>query len=349
MKLQAFISGLPESLAGGPLLLAIVVGIWVALGFTLNQRYKNKHRSVPVDDSFVEPSSADRRRNIVAAANRINLDLGSMWLPPSPGDGYNKNLVPGREGIVGYTDYDKDFHSPRDIDRRRVSPRGVPQVPLVQEPHENVVLIVIDANQLELAGGPDDELTKLEVVQDIVLTILEWAKKDNHVVGLLATRDRQPIYLKPGSSLETITEAIHRLQAGTSPAQDQELKRLAVEHSQRAKAVFVVGHFDSDDSLKLVRQLPIEARKIAVQVISQWQRQIGGLPAGRFGFEGSNGTSVRFDTVRDDETHRQEAQEDLDQVEHQVKPGGVAYCRVHLDQPDPPGQLVAAINREFHD
>lgn len=346
MKLHAFISGTPESLAGGLLPVTVVV-IWVALAVISNQRHKRRNRPDQAAP-FVETTPAERRHNIVAAASRMRLNLGTGWVPPSPGDGHSKNLVPGREGIVGYVDYDEDFHSPRDVDRRRVSPRGTPQVPLIHEPHENVVLVVVDANQLDLAGSPNDEVDKLTGIREAALTILENARQNNYAVGLLATRGRQPVYLRPGSPFEEIVEVVRRLQAGDKPNQSQELRRLAGEYGQRAKAVVVISHFDNDDTQALLRQLPDDTKKIAIQVIGELDRQFAGLP-GIVDIEYADDQVVGFDTRKDAQCYREAAESKLDEASQRIKQGGVSYCRVHLDQPDPPGQLATAINQSSHD
>ena len=338
MKLYAFISGLPESLADGPMLPIIFVVVWVtfAVIFDLHHRRKNQ---VQLTVPFVELSPADRRRNINQAADKINLNLGSMWLPPSPGDGHNKNLTPGREEIVGYIDYDKDFHSPRDIDRRRSSPRGVPQVPLIKEQHENVVLVVIDANLLDLAGSPNDETDKLTAIKEVALTLFENARLRNYTIGLLATRSRQPIYLRPGSSTEEMIKAIQRLQPGERPGQTQDLKNLAINNGQRVKAAVIISSFEQSDSQQLVRQLPGESLKVSVQVTGEWNRQFGGL-TNPVNIECNENFTRRFDPRKATERYNEASQERQTEVEQQIKRGDVIHCRIDTDQPDVPDQLA---------
>ncbi len=345
--IHAFISGLPESLAGGQLLPVAFVGTWVTLAVILDRRHRHRNQVQPAAP-FVEPSPADRRHNIIQAAGRINLDLGSMWLPPSPGDGRNKNLIPGREGIVGYIDYDRDFHSPRDIDRRRVSPRGVPQVPLIEERHENVVLVVVDANLLDLAGSPNDETDKLTAIKEVALTLFENARLRNYTIGLLATRSRQPIYLRPGSSTDEMIKAIQRLQPGERPDQSQDLKNLAIDNSQRVKATIIVSNFKQAVSQELVRQLPGESLKVAVQVTGEWDCQFGGL-TDQVNIECADNRIRRFNPRKMTQRYNQLSQNRQAKIEQQVKRGDIVHCRVDTDQPDVPGQLARVLGQFARD
>ena len=333
MTINAFISALSESSASR-LLPVVIAVVWVIFITCLQRR--RRRTPAEVVGSRADGDQTDNKKHIRRAARRIRLNLGRMRLPSAQGRGQNPMTVSGRDNVVDYETFDPEHHKRRHIHplRSLINPRGVDQVSIQHESHEENVLVITDLCQVEFAGSPND-IDLVSAARAVTETFVQSALDDGYQVGLVHSRERMPSYYRPGWPVDEIQRAIRRFQAGQVPDQPQALARLVRQNSQNVKAFIVISDFQRPEIQRLVQQLPAGAARIAIQLTGEWDHQLGGLPELVVADIGDRLWHPRRSKAQADYDH--EANRIQDGIDQPMTRAGVIHRVVRRDRLDLPG------------
>ena len=320
----------------------VLTGVITIIGLVIIGlgRYWLKRRQ-----SKTQPETEKRIFDPFNVADQIQFSLNQMILDYSDGTGISPRTMSGNLEVIYQEDFNPDVHNPQHINqfKTRIDPRGMTMVDVVEVPHAEKVLVVVDIacppGVNPDVGSPDDNIAGPEfsclVAEAIVIATGKFP------TGILGPGpETNPIYLDPGSTIADLGAKIEQFGVRRTPDQAEEFLMTYRQMAVGAKGIIIVSDFQQSSSRQLLKRLVPGQTITAIQVAGGWDFGFSfeGMPK-RINL-GINDQIQPTKTENFDRDYRADCQQDQAKLEQICQTNQIHLMTIRRHHPDLESQVI---------